>query len=95
MTRWRFISSNRHVRFKSLSGPVASISRRCTLSLGAVEIQRRAERIGEMIGLDRAHREVHVSASTDAEGNEITPPRSVPYDTLVIAVGSTTAGKEG
>src|SRR5215217_8152152 len=46
-------------------------------------------RIGEMIGLDRAHREVHVSASTDAEGNEITPPRSVPYDTLVIAVGST------
>src|SRR5829696_6672888 len=46
-------------------------------------------RIGEMIGLDRAHREVHVSASTDAEGNEITPARSVPYDTLVIAVGST------
>src|SRR5829696_7806778 len=46
-------------------------------------------RIGEMIGLNRAHREVHVSASTDAEGNEITPPRSIPYDTLVIAVGST------
>ncbi len=30
-------------------------------------------RIGEMIGLDRAHREVHVSASHDAEGQEITP----------------------
>jgi hypothetical protein len=36
-----------------------------------------------MIGLDRAHREIHVSASTDAEGNEITPPRSIPYDALV------------
>ena len=46
-------------------------------------------RIGEMIGLDRAHREVHLAASYDAEGQEITPPRSVPYDTLVIAVGST------
>lgn len=46
-------------------------------------------RIGEMIGLDRAHREVHLAASHDAEGREITPARSVPYDTLVIAVGST------
>jgi NADH dehydrogenase len=46
-------------------------------------------RIGEMIGLDRAHREVHLAASYDAEGSEVTPARSVPYDTLVIAVGST------
>ena len=46
-------------------------------------------RIGEMIGLDRAHREVHLAASYDAEGQEITPPRSILYDTLVIAVGST------
>src|SRR3954471_8418863 len=46
-------------------------------------------RIGEMIGLDRAHREVHVAASHDAEGQEITPARSIAYDTLVIAVGST------
>jgi NADH:ubiquinone reductase (H+-translocating) len=45
--------------------------------------------IGEMIGLDRAHGEVDLAASSDAEGNEITPARSVPYDTLVIAVGST------
>ena len=46
-------------------------------------------RIGEMIGLDRARREVHLAASYDAEGEEITPPRSIHYDTLVIAVGST------
>ena len=46
-------------------------------------------RIGEMIGLDRARREVHLAGSYDAEGEEITPARAVPYDTLVMAVGST------
>src|SRR3954447_10140303 len=46
-------------------------------------------RIGEMVGLDRANREVHLGASYDAEGEQITPPRSVPYDTLIIAIGST------
>src|SRR4051794_25163409 len=46
-------------------------------------------RIGEMIGLDRAQREVHVAASHDAEGQEVTPARAIPYDTLVMAVGST------
>ena len=47
-------------------------------------------RIGEMIGLDRARREVHVAPVIDEEGNEVTPRRSVRYDTLVIAVGSVT-----
>ncbi|HEX2135917.1 MAG TPA: NAD(P)/FAD-dependent oxidoreductase [Microvirga sp.] len=46
-------------------------------------------RIGEMVGLDRTRREVHIAASYDAEGEEITPARSLAYDTLVIAVGST------
>jgi NADH dehydrogenase len=46
-------------------------------------------RIGEMVGLDRANRGVHLSPSYDAEGEEITPSRSVPYDTLIIAIGST------
>ncbi len=46
-------------------------------------------RIGEMVDLDRAHREVHLAPSYDAEGHEVTPARAVPYDTLVIAVGST------
>jgi NADH dehydrogenase len=46
-------------------------------------------RIGEMVGLDRTNREIHLAASRDAEGQEITPARSIPYDTLVIAVGST------
>src|SRR5215472_14268367 len=47
-------------------------------------------RFGEMIGLDRAGREVHLAATFDDEGRQITPPRSVGYDTLVIAIGSVT-----
>src|SRR5262245_30271663 len=45
---------------------------------------------GEMIGLDRARKEVHLAATFDGEGRQITPPRSVAYDTLVIAIGSVT-----
>lgn len=45
-------------------------------------------RVGEMIGLDRAKREVCLAATFDEDRNEITPARSFSYDTLVIAVGS-------
>jgi NADH dehydrogenase len=44
--------------------------------------------VGEMTGLDRANKLVHVSAWTDEDGHQVTPPRSVPYDTLVVAIGS-------
>jgi NADH:ubiquinone reductase (H+-translocating) len=47
-------------------------------------------RLGEMIGLDRARKEVHLAATLDDEGHEVTPARSVGYDTLVIAIGSVT-----
>jgi NADH:quinone reductase (non-electrogenic) len=47
-------------------------------------------RFGEMIGLDRARQLIHVGATYDEEGREITPMRSLRYDTLVIAVGSVT-----
>ncbi len=47
-------------------------------------------RFGEMVGLDRAARRVQLGATVDDEGREITPPGSVPYDTLVMAVGSVT-----
>lgn len=47
-------------------------------------------RLGEMIGLDRAVKEVQLAAAVDDEGRQITPPRSVGYDTLVIAIGSIT-----
>ncbi len=45
---------------------------------------------GEMIGLDRAAKSISVGATYDEEGREIAAPRSIPYDTLVIAVGSVT-----
>jgi len=45
-------------------------------------------RVGRLIGLDRARREVRVAAVLDEAGIEVTPERSFGYDTLVIAVGS-------
>jgi NADH dehydrogenase len=45
-------------------------------------------RYGEMIGLDRANKRVHLAATYDEDGREITPNRWFPYDTLVIAIGS-------
>ena len=47
-------------------------------------------RLGEMIGLDRAKKQVQLAATFDDEGRQITPPAVVEYDTLVIAVGSVT-----
>jgi NADH dehydrogenase len=45
---------------------------------------------GEVIGLDRAAKQLHLAAMLDEEGREITPPRSLSYDTLVMAIGSVT-----
>ena len=45
-------------------------------------------RYGEMIGIDRANKRVHLAATYDEDGREVTPDRWFPYDTLVIAVGS-------
>ncbi len=47
-------------------------------------------RYGEMVGLDRGNKRVHLAATLDEEGREITPDRWIPYDTLVIAIGSLT-----
>ncbi len=47
-------------------------------------------RLGAMCGLDRAKREVMVAATHDDEGLLITPAASIPYDTLIIAVGGRT-----
>ena len=45
-------------------------------------------RYGEMIGLDRANKQIHLAATFDEDGREITPDRWFDYDTLVIAIGS-------
>jgi NADH:ubiquinone reductase (H+-translocating) len=44
--------------------------------------------LGALAGLDRASRDVLVAPVADDEGREILPARRVPYDTLVIAIGS-------
>ena len=45
-------------------------------------------RYGEMTGIDRKKQLVYLAATYDEEGRQITPERSFPYDTLVIAIGS-------
>ena len=47
-------------------------------------------RIGKMVAIDRAARIVEVEATFDDRGIEIAPAQQVPYDTLVICVGSLT-----
>jgi NADH dehydrogenase len=43
---------------------------------------------GSLSGLDREHKRVLLAPLYDASGAEILPARSLPYDTLVISVGS-------
>ncbi|HMN38928.1 MAG TPA: NAD(P)/FAD-dependent oxidoreductase [Hyphomicrobium sp.] len=45
-------------------------------------------RFGEMTGIDREKKLVHLAATYDEDGREITPERSFKYDILVIAIGS-------
>ncbi|MDR5839218.1 NAD(P)/FAD-dependent oxidoreductase [Caballeronia sp. LZ034LL] len=45
---------------------------------------------GDLIGLDRANRRIRISALRDEEAGELLPERDLEYDTLVIAIGSTT-----
>ena len=47
-------------------------------------------RLGSLTGIDRRQKTLHLAASYDDEGGEITPEQTIPYDILVIAVGSQT-----
>jgi NADH dehydrogenase len=47
-------------------------------------------RLGRMDGLDRAKKEIHLAPTFDDTGREVLPAHSIGYDTLVIALGSTT-----
>jgi NADH dehydrogenase len=44
--------------------------------------------LGALAGLERESRHIRVAAVVDDEGHEILPGRRIPYDTLVIAIGS-------
>ncbi len=45
-------------------------------------------RLGELHALDRTRRVVQLRAYRDERGREITPASEVPYDTLVLSIGS-------
>jgi NADH dehydrogenase len=47
-------------------------------------------RLGSMDSLDRAKQEISISPHFDEDGVEVIPRRTLKYDTLIIAVGSTT-----
>lgn len=47
-------------------------------------------RLGRMDGLDRNTKEVTIAPHLDEDGAEVIPRRTFKYDTLVIAIGSTT-----
>ncbi|MBD1551014.1 NAD(P)/FAD-dependent oxidoreductase [Pseudomonas typographi] len=46
--------------------------------------------LGCMVGLDREAKTITLRATLDEQGAELVPQRTLAYDTLVIAVGSTT-----
>ncbi len=47
-------------------------------------------RLGRMNGLDRKNKQVLLAPYHDEDGFEVIPARGISYDTLVIAIGSTT-----
>ena len=47
-------------------------------------------RLGSMEGLDRANKTISIAANYDEDDIEVIPRRTFQYDTLIIAVGSTT-----
>jgi NADH dehydrogenase len=57
--------------------------------LGHAKVHHFRFQPGRMDGIDRAARRVHLAPVEDEEGREVIPRRSLGYDTLVIAVGST------
>jgi len=47
-------------------------------------------RLGCMDGLNRAKKQIHLLPTMDEDGREVIPARTIAYDTLVMAIGSTT-----
>ncbi|HSC83771.1 MAG TPA: NAD(P)/FAD-dependent oxidoreductase [Pseudomonas sp.] len=46
--------------------------------------------LGRISGLDRARRSIRLAATLDEDGDELLPERELAYDSLVLAIGSTT-----
>lgn len=47
-------------------------------------------RLGELVGIDRDKKEIQVAPYIDESGELVTPTQAIPYDTLVMSIGSLT-----
>ena len=47
-------------------------------------------RLGELTGIDRGKRQIHVAPFYDDSGELVTPQQTIDYDTLIISIGSLT-----
>jgi NADH dehydrogenase len=47
-------------------------------------------RLGELISIDREKKHIQISPYVDESGELVTPMQTIPYDTLVISIGSLT-----
>jgi len=47
-------------------------------------------RLGELISIDREKKRIQISPYVDESGELVTPMQTIPYDTLVISIGSLT-----
>ena len=47
-------------------------------------------RLGELMGIDRVSRHIQVAPVYDDSGELVTPLQMIPYDTLIISIGSLT-----
>ena len=47
-------------------------------------------RLGELISIDRERKEIQIAPVVDEAGELVTPIQTIPYDTLIIAIGSLT-----
>ena len=47
-------------------------------------------RLGELISIDREKKQIQISPYVDEAGELVTPMQTIPYDTLVISIGSLT-----
>jgi len=47
-------------------------------------------RLGELISIDRERKQIQIAPVVDEAGELVTPIQTIPYDTLIIAIGSLT-----
>lgn len=72
----------------TIAAGTRDISQQQTAFLAQARTAGFAYQPGELCGLNRAAREVHIAALYAADGRLLVPERRLAYDTLIVAVGS-------